>query len=93
MGLRSAVIAIRRSDEMIYLKAVAAGVVLALVAAALWVIGNLWLPLYAAEVVCRLRPDCGGGVGAASVGSGSTLLVALAGFAGGAYWILKRARR
>lgn len=75
------------------LRAVAAGFALGVAAAVLWVVGNLEVPLYVARITCRLDPNCGGGVSASSVGSGSTLLVLLAGFAAGYWWTLRRQRR
>jgi hypothetical protein len=75
---------------MMRLRAVAAGFALGLAAAVLWVIGNLEVPLYVARIKCRLDPNCGGGIGASSVGSGSTLLVLLASFAAGYWWTLRR---
>lgn len=74
-------------------KAFVVGLGVGLLAAVLWVIGNLWLAFYVAELRCRLQPSCGGGAYATSIGSGSILLVALAGFGGGFYWTLRRRRR
>jgi hypothetical protein len=68
--------------------------VIGLVSAVLWVVGNLWLPLYATELLCRFQPNCGvAGIGASSVGSGSTLLVLLVGSTIGSYWTIRRSRR
>jgi len=61
------------------------------IAAVLWVIGNLWLPFYIEESCCRLQPSCGAAIYATTVGSESALLVAAVGFAAGFY--LTRRRR
>jgi hypothetical protein len=49
-------------------------------------------PIYAAEWLCKTQPNCGAAAGGGVVSSGSTLLVALAGFAAGCYRMLRRAR-
>jgi hypothetical protein len=77
---------------MIYVKAVVVGTVCAMFAAVLWVAANLVLPVSAAWLAARFSASGAGGA-AASVGSGSTLLAALAGFAAGVWWTVRRARR
>jgi hypothetical protein len=74
-----------------YLKAVGVGVGIGLLAAVLW-LGALFLPPYGERLICDLQ-NCGGGIGAPSVGSWSTLLVALVGFAIGFYWTIQQAWR
>jgi hypothetical protein len=77
--------------QMIFLKALAVGVVSGLLLAVLWVLAALWLPLYLDMFLSYWRNE-GGGVGASSVGSGSALLAAIIGFAVGFYWTVRRAR-
>jgi hypothetical protein len=77
---------------MAYVKGVLVGVAVALLTAVLWIVGSLEIPVYWTELSCRLRPDCYGGIGASYVGSGSTLVVALAGFAVGFSWTIRRRR-
>ena len=77
---------------MIYLKALAVGVVTGLLLAVLWVIASLWLPVYFATVLSYLRNEGVGGA-AASVGSGSIMLAGLGGFAAGFGWAVRRERR
>jgi len=76
---------------MMYLKASLVGLEAALVAATLWVVGSVFVPIYAAALIARVTGD-GGAVGA-YVGSESVLLVAGIGFAGGFLWTARRARR
>jgi hypothetical protein len=77
---------------MIYVKAGVVGIVCAVFAALLWIAANLVVPISAVWLAARLDASGAGGA-AASVGSGSTLLAALAGFAAGVWWMLRRARR
>jgi hypothetical protein len=77
--------------QMLFLKALAVGVVSGLLLAVLWVLAALWLPLYVDTLLSYWRNE-GGGVGASSVGSGSALLAAIVGFAAGFYWTIRRAR-
>lgn len=63
---------------MTFLRAVAAGIGIGALAAVLWVAGALLLPV-AVEMAAGIR-EGGGWTGAATVGSDSTLLVALVGF-------------
>jgi len=72
-------------------KAVVVALGVGVIAAMLWVIGNLWLPFYFEELSCRLQPSCGAAIYATTVGSESALLVAAVGFAAGFY--LTRRRR
>ena len=69
---------------MRYLKCALVGVASGTVLAILWIVGSLFLPLIFAS------PE--GGLGASSVGSDSTLLVWLAGFATG-FWFSWRGKR
>jgi hypothetical protein len=77
---------------MLYLKATVVGVLVGLLVAVLWVLGNVALPLYLAQLLSRFRD---GGVGAVGgyVGSDSTTLVAFIGFIAGFIWTVRRARR
>ena len=77
--------------EMALGKAVVVGLGVGVLAAVLWLIGNLWLPFYIEELSCRLQPSCGAAIYATTVGSESALLVAAVGFAAGFY--LTRRRR
>jgi hypothetical protein len=77
--------------QIIFLKALAVGVVSGLLLAVLWVLAALWLPLYVDMFLSYWRNE-GGGVGASSVGSGSALSAAIIGFAVGFYWTVRRAR-
>jgi hypothetical protein len=77
---------------MIYVKSAVAGVVAALLAAVLWILASFVLPIVL--ILLRQYTSAGsGGVGAVSIGSGSITLAALAGFAVGFFWMLRRARR
>ena len=76
---------------MIFIKALAVGVVSGLLLAVLWVLAALWLPLYVDMFLSYWRNE-GGWVGASWVGSGSALLAAIIGFAIGFYWTVRRAR-
>jgi membrane associated rhomboid family serine protease len=78
---------------MTLVKAIAIGVVVAIIVAVIWVVGNLWVPVYLAELTCRVQPDCYASAGAGYVDSGSTLLAALVGFGGGFYWSIRHNRR
>jgi hypothetical protein len=73
---------------LIYFRALVVGIAAGLLAAVLWVLGWLLLPLYVESVQTG-----SGGIGAVSVDSGSSLLVALIGFVIGSYWTIRRARR
>jgi len=73
---------------LIYFKALVVGIAVGLLAAVLWVLGWLFLPLYVESVRAG-----SGGIGAVSVGSGSALLVAFIGFVIGFCWTIRIARR
>jgi hypothetical protein len=77
--------------SVVYLKAVAVGIGIGLLAAVLWVLGPLLLAFLALFVESARTGS--GGVGGVSVDSGSALLVALLGFSVGFYWTIRRARR
>lgn len=74
---------------MIYVKAAAVGIVTGLLLAVLWTLAALLIPLS----VVFLSSSGSGGLGAVSVGSGSTLLAAVVGFALGFAWWVRRSRR
>jgi hypothetical protein len=74
---------------MRYLKSVIVGIVAAVVAAVMWVVAVLVLPILLPFLMSRFTGS--GGVGAASVGSGSILAAALVGFLAGFFWKLTRA--
>jgi hypothetical protein len=76
---------------MLYIKAFLAGVAGAIAAATLWVLVAFVLPIAVPMLASRLRPSQGGGIAAATIGSGSILLAALVGFAAGVYSMLRRA--
>ena len=69
---------------MHYLKGGLFGLAGAIVAAALWVLVAFVLPVFLPMWMSRLRGE--GGVGAASIGSGSILIAALIGFVIGVVW-------
>jgi hypothetical protein len=72
---------------MTYLKAIAAGIVTAIIFAAAWTWAALQLPIWWQMWQQRHQ---GAGIGASSVGSGSVLLAALIGFTLGFAWIRRR---
>jgi hypothetical protein len=76
---------------MIYLKAAAVGIVSALVLAILWTLAATLTPL-SAMLLSSLRSGSGG-LGAVSVGLGSTLVAAVVGFVLGFGWWIRRSRR
>jgi len=76
---------------MRYVTASAVGLAAALVAATLWVVGSVFVPIYGSMLVARFTGE-GGAVGAV-VGSGSVLLVAAIAFAGGFFWSMRRTKR
>ena len=75
---------------MIYLKAAAVGIFVALIFAVVWVWAAIQLPIW--WQLWEQRNQGGGGAGA-FVGSGSVLLVAVIGFALGFLWFIRRAQR
>ena len=74
----------RKEREMIYIKSVLFGTAVAIVAAILWILAFLVLPIWVPFALSRLTGA--GGVSGASIGSGSILAAALVGFAAGCYW-------
>jgi len=76
---------------MIYIKCVLAGLVAAIAAAIIWLVGVIVVPLAAARAVGWLF-GAGGGVGA-FVTSDQLLIVAFVGFVFGFTWAFRRARR
>ena len=79
---------------MAFVKALFAGIVLALVAAVLWILAVFVLPLAVPILFERLSDSGGGGVGVSYgyFSTGPLFLVALIGFAGGFAWQLRRNR-
>ena len=73
---------------MLYLKTFLVGIGGSVVAMALWINCALFLPIYLPFLIIRMTGT--GGVGAASIGSGSVLLAALIGFIIGAAWEMRR---
>lgn len=73
---------------MVYLKTFLVGISGSVVAMVLWVICALFLPVYLPFLISRITGT--GGVGMASVGSGSVLVAALIGFVIGAAWEMRR---
>ena len=74
--------------DMTYVKAAIVGVLSGLLAAMLWVAGNLFWPLSGSMAFSG-----SGGIGAVSVGSGSAVLALLIGFVVGFAWTIKRVRQ
>jgi hypothetical protein len=72
---------------MTYLKAIAVGIVTAIIFGAGWTWAALQLPIW--WQMWQQRNE-GAGVGASSVGSGSVLLAASIGFMLGFSWIMRR---
>ena len=77
---------------MRYLTAAGVGVLTAIAAAVLWVLVRFVLPIALPFLISRAGADGSGGVGAsgAVIGTGSIVLAALLGFAGGFLWMLWR---
>ena len=73
---------------MIYVRAAAVGLVGGIVLAIAWVAAALTLPILAQI----LQSAGSGGIGGASVGSGSAAVAALVGFAAGFWWTIRRSR-
>ena len=73
---------------MIYLKSILVGFVTALAASVIWILAVFVLPIWLPFLLSRITGD--GGVGAASIGSGLILGVALVGFAFGFFWKFRR---
>jgi hypothetical protein len=76
---------------MIYIRCLTVGVIAATFAAMLWVLAVFVLPIFVPMLISRVTGS--GGTGAATVGSGSILLAALAGFAAGCWWQFRRDSR
>jgi hypothetical protein len=73
------------------IKIVAAGIVGAVAALAMWLLAAVVLPIFGALAAA---PSSGsGGMGAVVAGSAPVLATALAGFVVGCYWQLHRSRR
>ena len=73
---------------MVYLKTFLVGMGGSVVAVLLWITCALFLPIYLPFLISRITGT--GGVGAASIGSGSVLVAALLGFVIGAAWEMRR---
>jgi hypothetical protein len=73
---------------MIYFKSILVGIVAAVAAAVLWILAVFVMPVFMPFLISRITNS--GGVGAASVGSGSILGAALVGFLIGCYWQFRR---
>jgi hypothetical protein len=74
--------------SMLYVKSVLVGVIGAIAAAVLWMIVSFVLPLYVPMLVDRFLNR--GGMGAASIGSGSIMLGGLLGFVIACWWGFRR---
>jgi hypothetical protein len=74
---------------MRYLKSIVAGVIVAILAAVVWVIAVFVIPIAWSILVARFYD--GAGFAAASVTSGSILAAALVGFVLGFVWRFRRA--
>lgn len=72
------------------LKSVAVGIATGLIAAVIWTIAALVLPLLMPLVASWLDPDAGVGGSSSSVSSGSILGATMLGFAAGFLWSLRR---
>ena len=76
-------------SAMRYLTAIGFGVLTAIATAILWIVVRFVLPIAVPLVVSRIgATDSGSGGAGAVIGSGSILLAALLGFAGGVAWML-----
>jgi hypothetical protein len=69
---------------MRYVTSVIVGIAAAVVASVLWVLAVFIVPVFLPFLMSRFTRS--GGIGAASVGSGSILAVALVGFLAGFVW-------
>jgi hypothetical protein len=76
---------------MRYLKSVIVGIVAAVICTVIWVVAVLVLPILLPFLISRFTGS--GGVGAASVGSGSIFAAALVGFVAGFFWKFTRVSR
>ena len=74
---------------MIYLKSVLAGMAGALIGGLLWIAVAFVLPVWLPFIMSRMSGSSTGGVGAASIGSGSILLAAVVGFVAGFFWMFR----
>jgi hypothetical protein len=76
-------------SAMRYLTAIGFGVLTAIATAILWIVVRFVFPIAVPLVVSRIgATDSGSGGAGAVIGSGSILLAALLGFAGGVAWML-----
>lgn len=73
---------------MIYVKSFLFGTLTAIAAAILWILAVFVVPIVVPFALSRLTGA--GGVGAASIGSGSILVAALVGFVAGFFWRMRR---
>ena len=73
---------------MIYLQSILVGLITAVVASLLWIVAVFVLPIVIPFLISRITNS--GGVGFASVGSGSILAAGLVGFVIGFYWQFRR---
>ena len=73
---------------MIYVKSVLFGIGAAIAAALLWILAVFVLPIVVPFALSRVTGA--GGVGAASIDSGSILAAALVGFVAGFFWRMRR---
>ena len=78
---------------MRFLKSGIIGFAAALVAAVMWVLAVLIVPVFLPLLISRLTGTGGSGGSGASVGSGSILAAALVGFLVGFVWNFRRASR
>ena len=76
---------------MIYVKSFLFGTGAAIVAAILWILAVFVLPIVVPFALSRVTGA--GGIGAASIGSGSVLAAALVGFVAGFYWKFRKLSR
>ena len=76
---------------MIYIKSILVGIVAAVAVAVLWVLTIFVGPVVIPFLISRITNS--GGIGAASIGSGSILAAGLIGFVIGFYWQFRRLSR
>jgi hypothetical protein len=83
----------RTAGEMIYVKSVLFGVAGAIAAVVFWVVAAFVLPISIPILASKLANSPSGGIGAATIGSGSILLAAAVGFVSSSYWMFRRSSR
>ena len=78
---------------MIYLKSVLVGIAAAMTASVIYIVAMFVIPLLLPFLLARMTGSVGGGAAGAVVSEGPLVGIALAAFAAGFYWQLRRASK